>query len=303
MPALIVVGSVAFDSITTPYGSRERILGGSALYFSYAASFFTDVGLVGIVGRDFSPEMLANHRARGIDTAGLFTDPERDTFFWKGRYTGDMNTAETVEVRLNVLGDFSPVLPENYRRAPFLFLANSHPFSQIAVLDQMEGDAFACSDSMNLWIENERETLESLLKRVDGFFCNDGEIRMLTGKTNLISAGNFLLSDGPGFLTLKKGEHGALLFHPDGLAGIPAYPAETVVDPTGAGDSFAGGFMGSLAKSGDTSLTSLKKALVDGTVMASLCVEGFGLEAFFGLTDSDIEARRNKLLNFLPSME
>ncbi|MFA4985674.1 MAG: PfkB family carbohydrate kinase [Candidatus Brocadiia bacterium] len=300
MIRLVVVGSVAYDAIETPYGTRDRALGGSASYFSYAASFFTKVGLVGIVGKDFDNHLLDPHVARGIDLTGLVRDEKRDSFFWRGRYEGDMNSAQTLEVRLNVLGDFKPQLPASYRSAPFLFLANSHPASQASALSQMKGKVFSCADSMNLWISNELGALRELLRRVDGFFCNDGEARMLSGNANLIYSGRRIMELGPRFITMKKGEHGAILFSHDGLVGIPGFPVEKVVDPTGAGDSFAGGFMGSLARSGKSDLPALKDALVDGTAMASFAVEGFGLERFYTLTEKDIEERRSRIIEYMP---
>jgi sugar/nucleoside kinase (ribokinase family) len=299
MVDLVVVGSVAYDSITTPFGSRERVLGGSASYFSMVASFFCRVGLVGIIGRDLPASLLDPHAARGVDLAGLKVDHKRDSFFWEGLYEGDMNTARTVDVHLNVLGDFSPVLPEEYRSAPFLFLANSHPKTQMSALTQMSSRPFACSDSMDLWINNQRTELVQLLSMVDGFFCNDGEARMLGGEKNLIRSGRSLLDLCRQFVVVKKGEHGALLFHRDGLVGAPAFPCEGVVDPTGAGDSFAGGFMGSLARNGRTDRAALREAVLDGTVMASFTVEGFGLERLLVLTEAEIAERKALMADFM----
>ncbi len=231
MVDLVVVGSVAYDSITTPFGSRDRVLGGSASYFSMVASFFCKVGLVGVIGRDLPISLLDPHAARGVNLEGLKIDHERDSFFWQGLYEGDMNSAQTVDVRLNVLGDFSPVLPEGYRTARYLFLANSHPLTQMSALTQMTSQPFACSDSMDLWINTQRADLLRLLSMVDGFFCNDGEARMLGGEKNLVRAGRSLLETCRQFAVVKKGEHGALLFHRDGLVGAPAFPCEGVVDP------------------------------------------------------------------------
>lgn len=303
MPELIVVGTVAFDSIETPFGKRERVLGGSASYFSYAASFFTKVGLVGIVGADFPRELLAPHKKRGIDTSGLVCDSSGKTFFWSGSYEGDMNSAKTLETRLNVFADFAPVIPADYRDAPFVFLANSHPLSQLSVLDQVDKDAFVCCDSMNYWIDSANESLREVLSRVDGFFCNDAEARMLAKTTNLIHAGRKLLTLGPKFVTIKKGEHGAILFHREGLCGLPAYPSENVMDPTGAGDSFAGGFMGTLARAGRTDLETMREALVYGTNIASYAVEGFSLESLLELTDEKIALRREQILAYLPRIK
>jgi sugar/nucleoside kinase (ribokinase family) len=235
-----------------------------------------------------------------VDISGLAVDGHRDSFFWRGRYEGDMNSAQTVDVKLNVLGDFTPTLPDSYRKAPYLFLANSHPLSQAHALSQMTGEPFVCCDSMNLWIETQRKALVELLGKVTGFFCNDGEARMLGGSTNLIQSGRRLLDVCSGFLVIKKGEHGAILFHRDGLCGVPAFPAGEVVDPTGAGDTFAGGLMGSLAGRKGRDAKAIREALIDGTVMASFAVEGFGLERLAGLTGEEMAARRRQLMEFLP---
>ena len=303
MVDLVVVGSVAFDSIETPYGSRERVLGGSACYFSYVASFFCKVGMVGIVGKDFPDAFLQPLRDRGVDTSGLRRDEERNSFFWKGRYEGDMNVAQTVDVELNVLGDFMPELPKEYRKAPYVFLANSHPATQLSVLKQFDTAPLVCSDSMNMWIENESDTLNEVLSNVEGFFCNDAEAKMLAGTPNLIQAGRNIMSKVKGFVGLKKGEHGSILFHREGLVGLPAFPADEVLDPTGAGDSFAGGFMGSMARLDKSDIAAMKESVVYGTAMASFTVEGFGLEKLFTLEEHAISQRRKQLLDFLPAAD
>ncbi len=300
MPDLIVVGTIAYDSIETPYGKRERALGGSASYFSYAASFFTSVGVVGIVGRDFPKNMLDAHRKQGIDLSGVVRDENGKTFFWSGSYCGDMNSATTHETQLNVFADFEPKLSREFSRAPFVFLANSHPCSQMAVIEQVEGDSLICCDSMNYWITSANNELKSVLSRVDGFFCNDAEARMLTGVSNLILAGKKLLELGPSFVVIKKGEHGSMLVHRDGLAVLPAYPLEQVFDPTGAGDTFAGGFMGALAKSGDSSFRSMKDALIHATISASFTCQGFGLESLIQMNAKAMSERKSILMSLLP---
>ncbi len=302
-PRLVVVGSIAYDSIETPHGKRERVLGGAACYFSWIASFYTRVGLSGVIGRDFELELLSPFRERGIDLSGVQSDTENDSFFWRGRYEGDMNSAQTLETRLNALGVYEPTLPAHYRKAPFVFLANTHPAVQNAVLDQLDEGAFSCCDSMNFWIENEPDELRRVLERVDGFFCNDAEARSLAGTTNLIHAGRKLLELGLKFAVVKKGEHGALLFHREGVFGIPAFPTKDVKDPTGAGDSFAGGFMGALAAAGEAGAEQLRAALFEGTVMASFTVEGFGLERLFALDEGSVAERRRQLRDFLPKAD
>lgn len=296
--SLLVVGSIAFDSVTTPHGTMNDVLGGSASYFSYAASFFTDVRLVGVVGQDFPDKHRELLASRGIDTAGL-TAMDGKTFRWEGRYEGDMAVAETVNVELNVFGDFEPMIPGQFRDSEYVFLANGSPVLQRRVLEQVAKPALAVCDTMNLWIEQQRDELLELLQLVDGMVINDAEARQLTGEANLIRAGNEILGLGPRFVVIKKGEHGALLISDGKPFALPAYPTADVVDPTGAGDSFAGGVMGSLAKSGDLRLGALKKALAYGTAVASINIEDFSLESFKRSSWEDIQARYDELVEMM----
>lgn len=296
--ALLVIGTVAFDDVETPFGRREKVLGGSATYFSYASSFFTDVCLVGAVGEDFPPEHLELLKSRSIDTSGVVTLEGQKTFYWSGKYVGDMNEAETLDVQLNVLATFKPDVPQKFRSTPYVFLANGAPELQLAVLDQMEKPAFAVCDTMNLWIETALEPLKEVFKRVDGVIINEGEARMLADDPNLIEAGKRIMEMGPRTVIIKKGEYGAYLCSEQGQFGIPAYPAPLVKDPTGAGDSFAGGVMGYLAAKEDLSFASLKKAMVYGTLVASFNIEDFSLERFKRLTREEIDGRYDEFIRF-----
>src|SRR5438094_3660549 len=244
--SLLVVGSIAFDSIETPNGAVNDILGGSATHFSYAASFFTRPRLVGVVGEDFPDEHRQLFASRKVDTAGLVTQAGK-TFRWKGRYHQDMNTRDTLEVHLNVFGTFEPVLPQRFRDSSHVFLANGSPTLQAKVLDQVEKPRLVLADTMDLWINTQRTDLLRLLPRLDGLLLNDSEAKLLTGDDNMVRAGQAVRRLGPKFIMLKKGEHGAILISQDGVYVMPAYPTENVVDPTGAGDSFAGGILGYLA--------------------------------------------------------
>lgn len=288
---LLVVGSVALDSVETPRGVVENALGGSATFFSYAASFFTPVRLVGVVGEDFPPEHRALLEGRGVDTSGLVVEAGGKTFHWKGRYQGDMNTAETLEVHLNVLGTFDPELSREFAETPFVFLANGSPAMQRKVLSQAVKRRLAVADTMNFWIETQRDELYALLKEVDGLVLNDGEARMLTEEVNLVRAGRKVLALGPRFVIIKKGEHGALFLSDEETFVTPAFPVADVVDPTGAGDSFAGGFMGYLASVAKTDMAAMKTALAYGTVVASLSVEDFSLRRFQRTDRAEIDRR------------
>ncbi|HED66845.1 MAG TPA: sugar kinase [Planctomycetes bacterium] len=273
----VVIGTLAFDSIETPYDKRERAIGGSATYFAHAASKFGPVGLVGVVGQDFPDEVLEDFRGRGIDIEGV-EHAEGESFFWAGRYEADWNTRHTLETRLNVFADFDPKLPESYRDADFVFLANGAPAIQRKALDQVRSPRLVVADTMNLWIDIARDELIDLLGRIDGLVLNDEEARMLTGEANLFRAAGKILEMGPKFIVLKKGEHGAFLFGEEHRFALPAYPVDNVVDPTGAGDSFAGGFMGYLAHTASLDPSSQRAAMLYGTVTASFCVEGFSTE-------------------------
>lgn len=290
MSSLLVVGSIAFDSIETPHGKAPRVLGGSANYFSLAASLLTQVKLVGVVGEDFPREHIEFLSSRGIYTQGVETRPGK-TFFWSGKYQGDMNEAITLEVDLNVFGDYLPTIPESYRNAEYVFLANGSPDTQKHVLGQLERPKFVMADTMNLWISTTRESLLDLLKRVDALILNDGEAKLLTDESSTVRAGKRILDLGPMMVIIKKGEHGAVILAKDYELVCPAYPLETVKDPTGAGDSFAGGFMGYLALVDDLSLKSQKRALKYGTVMSSYNCEDFSINRIKTLTRADIERR------------
>jgi sugar/nucleoside kinase (ribokinase family) len=272
--SLLVVGSIAFDHVQTPHGEARDALGGSGVYFSCAASLFGPVRLVGVVGRDFPQAHLDFLSRKGVDIQGV-VKAEGETFRWSGRYQGDMNEAETLKVDLNVFGDFQPRVPEPFLDSDFLFLANASPRTQICVLDQLPRARFKAADTMNLWIRNERSALEELVSRLDLLFLNEGEARQFTGCSSLVEAGEAVLARGAKAVLVKKGEHGALLFTPGDCVSLPAVPIRKVVDPTGAGDSFAGGFLGTLAARGDTGPEGIKRALAGGTVIASFMVEDF----------------------------
>ncbi|HZN33099.1 MAG TPA: PfkB family carbohydrate kinase [Pirellulaceae bacterium] len=299
--SLLVVGSVALDSVQTPTHSRERILGGSATYFSYSASFFTPVRLVGVVGEDFPDEHVELLRGRNIDTAGLHVVSGGKTFFWKGKYQPNMNDRETLEVQLNVFGDFRPKLPEAFRRSDFLFLANGSPVTQMSVLEQAVGPRLVVADTMDLWIREQHADLMALLKRIDGLVMNDSEAKLITGDENLVAAGHKILKLGPRFVVIKKGEHGAMFFSAHETYVLPAYPTERVIDPTGAGDSFAGGMMGHLAAQGNFEPKTLKEAMAYGILVASYTVEDFSLDRLQSITRADLDQRLlkyRKMLSF-----
>lgn len=298
---LCVVGSVALDSVETPTQKRDNVLGGSAVFFSYAASFFTSVRLAGVVGDDWPEENTAMLKARGIDTAALQVVPGGKTFRWRGKYLPNMNDRETLDLQLNVLAGFNPVLPDTYRRAKFLFLANGSPTLQMKVLDQCPGASLTVADTMDHYIRTEPNELRELLKRIDGLVINDSEAKLLTGDDNLVRAGNAIREMGPSFVVLKKGEHGAMFFGQHEIYVLPAYPTPTVVDPTGAGDSFAGGMMGYLAERGNFDPKTLKTALAYGTLTASFTVEDFSLDRLRQITREDLDRRMEeykKMLSF-----
>ncbi|MCG3205241.1 MAG: hypothetical protein KCHDKBKB_01960 [Elusimicrobia bacterium] len=296
--SILVVGSVALDSIKTPFGEVKEALGGSATYFSYAASFFAPVRLVAVVGTDFPKDHISLLTQRGISTDGLETAPGK-TFRWTGLYETDMNAARTLNTELNVFQSFQPKVPASHTTTPHVFLANIDPDLQLEVLNQIKSPQLVGCDTMNLWIGLKSESLNKLLKKVDIFLLNDGEARQLTGITNLIKAGYDLLKRGPRVVVIKKGEHGAILFTNDFFFISPAYPVEDVFDPTGAGDCFAGGFFSSLAVNGNFwDETALRKSVIFGTVMASFNVESFSLDRLTRLQQSDIVDRYNKFKTF-----
>lgn len=295
---VLVVGSVALDSIATPFGVRENILGGAACYFSVAASFFSKVRLVGVVGDDFPAEHVELLRSRGVALDGLERRAGSKTFRWTGSYEGRMDVAKTLKTELNVLGAFKPDVPAAWRKSPFVFLANGDPVTQLHVLDQMEGPAFTMVDTMNLWIEHARPKLLEVWRRVDGVVLNDEEARAMGESQNLVRAMNNIASRGVRLLVVKKGEHGSVMLKDGEFFALPAYPLEEVRDPTGAGDTFAAGFMGSLAETGDRSWSGLKQALAYATVTASYTVEKFSLDRLFEIGRADLDRRRDAFLAF-----
>jgi sugar/nucleoside kinase (ribokinase family) len=289
--SLLVVGSVALDSVETPFGMKEEILGGSATYFSTSASFFTPTQVVAVVGEDFPQGHLDFLQARGIDLAGVTREKGR-TFRWKGKYGYQLNEAQTLDTQLNVFQSFSPKLPESYRSAEYVFLGNIHPELQAQVLDQVKGPKLVAADTMNFWINGSREALLKTLKRVDLLFVNDAEARQLAGEHNVVKAARAILGMGPSRVVIKRGEYGAVLFEREHIFACPAFPLAEVFDPTGAGDTFAGGFMGMLATShGNHEPTVLRRAMVMGSVMASFTVEKFSLERLREVSRFDIHAR------------
>ena len=288
---LLVVGSIALDSVQTPTEERHNLLGGSAVYFSYAASYFGPVRLVGVVGEDWPEEHTRMLARRGIDTSGLKVVPGEQTFRWTGKYEPNMNERETVEIQLNVFARFEPVLPEAFRRCHFVFLANGLPSLQLRVLDQVPGARLVVADTMDLWIRHERDSLLQLLERIDGLVLNDSEAKLLTGEENLVRAGHQVRQLGPKFVVIKKGEHGAMFFSEFETYVLPAYPTDRVIDPTGAGDSFAGGMMGFLAQQGDFEPKTLKKAMAYGIVVASYTVEDFSLDRLQAVQREDLDRR------------
>jgi len=287
---LAVVGSVALDSVTTPFGKVREVLGGSATYFSYAASFFTTVRLVATVGDDFPAEHLRLLKERGIDMTGLQTSRGR-TFRWVGEYGFDLNEARTIDTQLNVFADFKPMLPSSLKKTPFLFLANIAPELQLDVLRQMERPQLTALDTMNFWIQGRREALLRVLPEVDVLLVNDGEARQLVKEPNLIKAAREILTLGPRTVVVKRGEYGAVMVSNGQFFFVPAYPLESVFDPTGAGDAFAGGFMGYIAAQGVVDQATVRRAIVYGSVMASFTVEDFSLNRLARLSTAEVERR------------
>jgi sugar/nucleoside kinase (ribokinase family) len=288
---LVVVGSVALDSVKTPFGKVAEALGGSATYFSYSASFFAPVRVVGAVGGDFPREHIELLRARGVDVSALEVLPDQKTFRWTGEYGFDLNEAKTLDVQLNAFATFKPKLGPVHRKARFLFLANIDPVLQLDVLSQMDRPALVALDTMNFWIDGKREDLLKVLARVDVLLINDAEARMLAREPNLIKAARAIATMGPKTVVIKRGEYGALLVSNGQFFFAPAYPLESVFDPTGAGDTFAGGFMGYLAQRDATDAAALRRAMVRGAAMASFTVEDFSLERLKRLEPREIEER------------
>jgi len=288
--AILAVGSVAYDSVRTPFGSADNVLGGAATYFSVAASYFSDVAIVAVVGEDFREQDLDVLRGRGIDIDGL-ERAKGKTFRWAGEYSFALNDCKTLDTQLNVFGEFKPKLVEKHRKAEFVFLGNISPDLQREVVRQVERPRLVACDTMNFWIEKHFKSLLETLKLVDVLIINDAETRQLANEPNLYRAGRKILSWGPKALVIKRGEYGAIMLKDNSIFGVPAFPLEDVFDPTGAGDSFAGGFMGFLAGSGDLSEAAIRKAIIFGSVMASFNVEKFSLERLKELTFPEIQKR------------
>jgi sugar/nucleoside kinase (ribokinase family) len=301
--SLITVGTMAFDAIETPFGKTDQITGGSALYVAYAASnFVKPVQQVSIVGFDFPQEEMDELRKRGVQLEGVEIVPDKKSFFWSGRYHEDMNSRDTLITDLNVLADFNPKIPDSYQGAEFVMLGNLAPSTQLSVIKQLKKrPKLIVMDTMNFWMEIAMPDLEEVLKQVDLLMVNDAEARQLSGQFSLVKAAKTIMAMGPKYLIIKKGEHGALLFHGNDVFFAPALPLEDVFDPTGAGDTFAGGFIGHLAKTGDISFENMKRGIIVGSAMASFCVEKFGPTRLKEITQQDINGRIEQfkqLVNF-----
>lgn len=298
--SILVVGSVAFDSIETPFGKADDALGGSAIYFSAAASYFAPVRLVAVVGQDFSKNKLEFLTQKNVDLRGLVIEQGK-TFRWGGKYGFDLNSRETLYTHLNVFENFQPVIPDDYKNSKYIFLANIAPELQLDVLKQIDSPQLVALDTMNYWIEGSLPALQKTLAAVNVLIINDSEVRQLAGEPNLVKAAKLIHEMGPKIIIIKKGEHGALMIIGESFFVAPAYPIEFIYDPTGAGDTFAGGFMGYLAKTGDLTKENLKRAVIFGSTMASFCVENFSLERLKNLSEIEIRQRFHnfwKLTNF-----
>jgi sugar/nucleoside kinase (ribokinase family) len=291
--SLITVGTMAFDAIETPFAKVDKIIGGSATYVAYAASnFIKPVQQISIIGYDFPEDEMQALKARGVQMEGVEIVPDKKSFFWSGKYHIDMNSRDTLITDLNVLADFKPVVPDSYQGADFLMLGNLAPAIQMSVIDQLKTrPKLIVMDTMNFWMDIALEELKAVLKKIDVLLVNDGEARQLSGEVSLVKAARKIMDMGPRFLIIKKGEHGALLFHENHVFFAPALPLEEVFDPTGAGDTFAGGFIGHLAKTKDISFDNMKTAIIVGSAMASFCVEKFGPERLKEITKQDIDDR------------
>jgi sugar/nucleoside kinase (ribokinase family) len=299
--SLLVVGSVAFDGIETPFGKVDRIIGGSGTYISFSSSYFTQkVKLVGVVGDDFPKESIKALQERGVSTEGLQIKEGQKSFFWQGKYHMDLNSRDTLVTELNVLGDFDPLIPDSYQDCQYLILGNLTPQVQKTVIERLKKrPKLIVMDTMNFWMEVALDDLKNVLKMVDVLSVNDEEARQLSGEHSLIKAAKKIQEMGPKFLIIKKGEHGALLFHKNEVFFAPALPLEDVFDPTGAGDTFAGGFIGYLAKTDDISFQNMKRALIYGSAMASFCVEKFGPEALYELSENDVQERVQQFIDLV----
>ena len=299
--SLLTLGTVAFDTIETPFGKADRIIGGAGTYIAWAASHFhKDLQLLSVIGEDFPAEELAALEARGVNLDGLEKRKGEKSFFWAGRYHMNMNARDTLATELNVLENYSPKLPEGYKNPEYLLLGNFAPAVQMQVLEQLEKrPKLVAMDTMNFWMDIAMEELKAVLKQVDILIINDEEARQLSGEYSLVKAARVIREMGPKYLVIKKGEHGALLFHGESTFFVPALPLEEVFDPTGAGDSFAGGFMGYLAQEDDHSLESMKRALVYGSVVASFCVEAFGPNRLKEIDEAALDARKKAFQNLM----
>ena len=291
--SLVVIGTVAFDAIETPFGKTDKIVGGAATYASLAASYFYDqVKIVGVVGDDFHREDIEDFKNHGIEVEGLQIKTGEKSFFWSGKYHNDMNSRDTLATELNVLADFDPVIPDSYQDCQYLLLGNLTPQIQLTTINRLKNrPKLIVLDTMNFWMDVALDDLLAVLKQVDVLTVNDAEARQLSGEYSLVKAANKILQMGPKYLIIKKGEHGALLFHEDKIFSAPALPLAEVFDPTGAGDTFAGGFIGYLAKVGSITFNNMKNAIIYGSALASFCVEQFGTERIKNLTDEDVRER------------
>jgi len=295
MSKLLIVGTVAFDAIETPFGKTDKILGGAGTYIGLSASNFDiDSAVVSVVGDDFPQQYLDLMKNNNINIDGIEVVEGGKTFFWSGKYHNDLNTRDTLDTQLNVLADFKPVVPESYKDAEFIMLGNLHPLVQLSLLEQVENPKLVVLDTMNFWMDNSLDDLMKVIAKVDVITINDEEARQLSGEYSLVKAARKIEEMGPKYVVIKKGEHGALLFHKEQIFFAPALPLEEVFDPTGAGDTFAGGFIGYLAKTGDISFENMKSAIIYGSNLASFCVEKFGTERMQSLTDGQINKRLNE---------
>jgi sugar/nucleoside kinase (ribokinase family) len=288
--SVLVVGSIALDSVETPFGKKDNVLGGSGMFFSASAAHFTPVQVVGVVGNDYPLEQLKPLEKLGVDLSGV-EQADGASFRWRGRYRHDLNSAETLETHLGVFSHFAPKIPDKFRSAPFVFLANIDPRLQLQVLEQVDRPSLVACDTMNFWIESRRPELLELFGKVDMVLLNDGEARQLTEQANLVHAARWLLDRGPKYVIIKKGEHGAFMFSHESVFYAPAYPLENIFDPTGAGDSFAGGFIGYLARTGDFDETNMRRAVIYGSAMGSFAVEQFSIGRLLEVTKKDIDHR------------
>lgn len=292
MSKLVIVGTVAFDAIETPFGSTDKILGGAATFIGLAASQFNvDGAIVSVVGGDFPKSYIEMLSSKGLDVSGLEVVEGGKTFFWSGKYHNDMNSRDTLVTELNVLADFNPVVPGDYKDAEVVMLGNLHPLVQLSVIEQMYDPKLIVLDTMNFWMDNAMEDLQKVIAKVDVITINDEEARQLTGEFSLVVAAQKIIEMGPSYVVIKKGEHGALLFHGKDIFFAPALPLEEVFDPTGAGDTFAGGFTGYLARTGDYSFENMKTAIINGSALASFCVEKFGTERLLDLSKDELFLR------------